>query len=294
MTELPADPAWAWCDGRLVAFAEASVPLEDRGLQFGESLYEVIAVARGEPFRLSDHVERMRSGAGEIGLAEGVPSLSEWGAIVAELHRHQPHASAILYAQVTGGTAPRSHVPQPPPRPFFFAYLRRFAFPSSDATARGIAAVTFAEQRWQRRDLKTVMLLPAVLARREAMARAAEEAIFVGQDGLVNEGAASNLFAVVGSAVTMPPASQRNLAGISGRVVEEICREAGIPFSVCPLTVSDLRKADELFVASTTALLMPVVRLDEVPVGGGSPGRVTLRLAQRFREMLWGPAGPPS
>jgi D-alanine transaminase len=292
MTGFSSDPAWAWCDGRLVAFAEAHVPLEDRGLQFGESVYEVIAVARGEPFRLSDHVERMRSGAGAIGLAEGVPSLSGWRSIVAELHRHEPHPSAILYAQVTGGTAPRSHVPEQRPRPFFFAYLRRFAFPSADATARGIAAVTLADQRWQRSDLKTVMLLPAVLARKEALARGAGEVIFVGQDGFVNEGAVSNVFAVIGGAVTTPPASKRNLAGITGMVVEEICREVGVPFSVGPLAVSDLRKADELFVASTTALLMPVVRIDDAPVSGGTPGGVTLRLAQRFRDMLWGPAGP--
>jgi D-alanine transaminase len=294
MTDVPVDPAWAWFGGSLVPFVEAHVPLEDRGLQFGESLYEVIAVARGEPFRLSDHVDRMRSGAGEIGLAEGVPSLSGWRSIVAELHRHEPHPSAILYAQVTGGTAPRSHVPKQPPPPFFFAYLRRFTFPSAEETARGIAAVTLADQRWQRSDLKTVMLLPAVLARKEALARGAEEVIFVGRDGLVNEGAVSNVFAVLGGAVTTPPASRRNLAGITGMVVEEICRDAGVPFSVGPLAVSELRKADELFVASTTALLMPVVRMDDVPVGVGSPGRVTLLLAQSFRDMLWGPAGPPS
>lgn len=269
------------------------MPLEDRGLQFGESVYEVIAVARGDPFRLADHVERMRRGASEVGLAEGVPSLSSWGSIIADLHRHERHPSAILYAQITGGTAPRSHVPKPPPRPFFFAYLRRFAFPTADATAHGIAAVMLADQRWQRSDLKTVMLLPAVLARKEALARGAEEVILVGQDGFVNEGAVSNVFAVRGGAVTAPPASTRNLAGITGMVVEEICREVGLPFSVGPLAANDLRKVDELFVASTTALLMPVVRIDDFPVGGGSPGRITLRLAQRFRDMLWGPAGPP-
>jgi D-alanine transaminase len=294
MTDVSFDPAWAWFGGCLVPFAEARVPLEDRGLQFGESVYEVIAVTRGEPFRLSNHVERMRSGAGEIGLAEGVPSLSDWRSIVAELHRHEPHPSAILYAQLTGGTAPRSHVPKQPARPFFFAYLRGFAFPSPEETARGIAAVTVVDPRWQRSDLKTVMLLPAVLARKEALARGAEEVIFVGRDGFVNEGAVSNVFAVLNGTVTAPPASRRNLAGITGKVVAELCGDAGIPFSVRPLLATDLRKADELFVASTTALLMPVVRIDDAPVHGGSPGGLTMRLARRFREMLWGPAGPPS
>jgi len=286
-------PAWAWCGVRLVAFAEARVPLEDRGLQFGESLYEVIAVVRGEPFRLSDHVERMRNGAREIGLAAGVPEVSEWRAMIAELHRREPHSTAILYAQVTGGTAPRSHVPAETPEPFFFAYLRAYAFPKPAEIARGIAAVTFPDPRWQRRDLKTVMLLPAVLARKEALARGAEEAIFVGQDGFVNEGAVSTLFAVHDGTVASPPADQRILEGVSTRVIGEVCRQLGVAFSVRPLPLSDLRTADEIFIASTTVLLMPVVRLDGQTVGNGAPGAVTLRLADGFQRVFWGQEGPP-
>jgi D-alanine transaminase len=293
MTDQQSDPAWAWCGGGVVTFADARVPIEDRGLQFGESLYEVIAVTRGEPFRLADHVARMGSAAREIGIAPGVPALPKWREIVAELHRREPHPSAILYAQVTGGAAPRSHVPSKVPDPFFFAYLRAYSFPKAAETVRGIAAVTFPDSRWQRRDLKTAMLLPAVIARRDALARGAQEAIFVGQDGLVNEGAVSTLFAVHGRTVATPPANQRILDGVSTRVVEEICREAGVTFSVRPLPVSDLRKADELFIASTTVLLMPVVRLDGDPVGSGAPGRLTLDLAGRFQRVFWGREGPP-
>jgi D-alanine transaminase len=293
MAEQPSDPSWAWCGGRVVPFGEARVPIEDRGLQFGESLYEVIAVARGEPFRLADHVERMAGAAREIGIAAGVPDPAEWRSIVAELFRLEPHPAAILYAQVTGGAAPRSHLPSRTPAPLFFAYLRSYSFPTPAETVRGIAAVTVADSRWQRRDLKTSMLLPAVLARKEALARRAQEAIFVGQDGLVNEGAVSTVFAVHGRAVATPPASQRILEGISTRVVEEICRETGIAFAARPLPLADLRRADEIFVTSTTVLLMPVVRLDGNPVGGGVAGKVTLDLAGRFQRAFWGQGGPP-
>ena len=293
MTDESGGPAWAWFGGGVVPFVDARVPIEDRALQFGESLYEVVGVPRGEPFRLSEHVSRMQTAAREIGLGPGVPDLAGWRVIVAELHRREPHHSAILYAQVTGGTAPRSHVPATAPDPLFFAYLRRYSFPRLAETVRGIAAITLPDPRWQRRDLKTPMLLPAVLARRDALARGAEEAIFVGQDGLVNEGAVSTVFAVHGRTVATPPANQRILEGISTRVVEEICRDAGVAFSVRPLPLADLRRADELFIASTTALLMPVVRLDGDPVGSGGPGKLTLDLASRFQRVFWGAAGPP-
>jgi D-alanine transaminase len=292
MAQRPGTPAWAWFAGRLVPFAEAQVPIEDRALQFGEGIYEVIALVAGEPFRLAEHVERMRDGARDLGLQTGVPELGEWKSIVARLHRREPHPTAILYAQVTGGTAPRSHVPPETPQPFFFAYLRSYAFPVPAEISRGISAITFPDSRWQRRDLKTVMLLPAVLARKEALAQGAEEAIFVGQDGFVNEGSSSTLFAVHNRTVVTPPFSQRLLPGVSTIVVEEICRQLGLPFSSRPLTLSDLRRAEELFVASTALLLMPVVRLDANPVGDGAPGSVTLQLAYHFQRQFWGQHGP--
>ena len=286
------DPGWAWFGGRLVPFSEARVPVEDRGLQFGESLYEVVAVVAGEPFRLPDHVERMAAGAREIGLEDGVPDLPRWTAVIAQLYRREPHRTAVLYAQVTGGSAPRRHLPAERPEPFFFAYLRRFTFPVPAEAARGIAAITVPETRWQRRDVKATMLLPAVLAKKDAVGRGADEAIFVGQDGFVNEGASSTVFTVHGRTVSTPPPTQRVLPGVSSKAVDAICRDLGVALAPRPLTLSDLHRADELFVASTTRLLMPVVRLDGNPVGNGTPGSVTLQLAYHFQRQFWGQPGP--
>lgn len=282
-------PAWAWCNGRMLPFADARVPIEDRGLQFGESVYEVVAVVAGVPFRIADHVGRMRAGARELGLDSGVPELHEWTAMLTELHRREPHPSATLYAQLTGGTAPRRHVPLEVPVPWFAAYLRPFTFPAPADIARGASACTLPDSRWQRRDLKTTMLLAAVMARRTAEAKGADEAIFVGQDGFVNEGAASTVFAVHNRSVSTPPVNQRILDGISATVVAEICAELGISFAPRPLTLSELRHADELFIASTTSLLMPVVRLDGERVGNGTPGSVSLQLAYHFQRIFWTP-----
>lgn len=284
MPDATPTPQWAWMQGRVVPFAGASLPLEDRGLQLGEALYEVVAVVAGTPFRLSDHVGRMRAGATDLGLAGGVPGREDWERIVAELHRREPHREALLYAQVTGGVAARELVPRSQPEPRFFAYLRAFEFPSPAAVARGIGVISIPEGRWQRRDLKTTMLLPAVLARRAALAAGAQEALFVGQDGYVNEGAASTLFIVCQRRVRTPPSGPRLLPGVSAVVVREICEELGVEFAGEPITLSDLHGADEIFVASTARLLMPVVRLDAEPVKDGRPGPVSLQLAYHFQR----------
>ena len=285
-------PAWAWCNGRLVAFSHATVPLEDRGLQFGESLYDVMAVAGGEPFRLANHVDRMARGARELGLDGAVPDVTAWRDIVAQLHRHEPHRSALLYSQVTGGSAPRRHLPDPRPQPFFAAYLRPFAFPTPTELSQGIAVITLPDLRWARCDLKTTMLLPAVLAKRAAAERGAIEAIFLGQDGFVREGASSSVFLVMARSVSSPPHGSHILPSVSSLVVRETCDELGVHFEERPLTLSDLQRADEVFIASTTTLLMPVVHVDRSPVGGGTPGPVALQLAYHFQRKFWGAVDP--
>ncbi len=287
------NPRWAYVNGVFHPFAGASVPLEDRALEFSESLYEVVAVVRGKPFRLADHVARMQRGARELGLEEGVPSLARWEHMVGELWAREPHPTAILYAQLTGGTAAREHLPSPPPKPCFFAYLRPFPFPTPHRISQGIAAITVPESRWQRRDIKTTMLLPAVLAKKQALAKGAHEAIFVGEDGYVNEGASSNVCVVRGGVVVSPPPGNRLLEGVTLRAVRDLCAELAVPFHRRWVSLSDLKGADEVFITSTTTLIMPVVRLDGQPIGEGRPGAITLRLAYHFQKRFMGEENTP-
>jgi D-alanine transaminase len=285
-------PSWAWFAGRLVPFQEARVPIEDRGLQFGESLYEVVALVSGRPFRLASHVERMLRAADELGFEKGVPVLAEWEQIIAQLHGREPHTAALCYAQVTGGGAPRAFLPDSPQHPLFFAYVRSCRFPTPADVARGIGAITVPDARWHRCDLKTSMLLASVMAKREAARRGAEEAVFVGKDGYISDGASSTVFAVKRRTVLTSPPTRRTLHGTSGEVVREIARELGVPFSQHYLTLSDLKGADEVFVASTLSLLMPVVRLDSTLVGDGVPGPLSLQLAYHFQRIFWGAEVP--
>lgn len=275
-------PSVAWLGGRLVDFAEARVPIEDRGLQFGESLYEVIAVTAGEPRLLREHAERMRLGAAQLGLA-GAPDDAAWDRIAAALLERDGVQEGLMYAQLTGGTAPRRHVPQRTPEPTFFAYIRPHRFPRPAEVAEGIGAITVPDPRWSRCDLKTTMLLPAVWAKREAARRGAVEALFTSEEGEVREGGSSNVLLVEGGSLVTPEQTRHLLPGITRPLIGRIAAAAGIEMRSEPVTLERLHAADEVLVVSTAILLMPVVRVDDRPIGDGRPGPVGADLARRVR-----------
>jgi D-alanine transaminase len=277
-------PQFAWLEGRIVPFSEAKVPLDDRGLQFGESLYEVAPITRGRPRLLAEHVSRLQRAAEELGLSAGVPALPVWERLVHELLQLEALTDALLYAQVTGGAAPREHVPKAPPPPTFFAYVTPFEYPGDAAVVRGVRAVSLLDIRWARRDLKTTMLLPAVLAKREARSRGADEAFLVGPTGDVHEGASSNVFIVEGTALVTPAQSSDLLPGTMRPLVCDVGREAGLDVRGERLSLERVARADEVFISSTSQLVMPVVSLDGRPVGPGHGGPVARDLAARLRS----------
>jgi len=281
---MPAQPEAAWLDGRYIAFSQATVPLEDRGLQFGESLYEVVAFLGGRLHLLDRHAARMRMAASELGIESGLPSDEELEAIVAGLVQRERIEEGILYLQLTGGTAPRSHLPDQPRRPLFFAYLRQYQFPRAADAERGIKAIAMPDSRWQRCDMKTTMLLPAVMARSAAAKAGAGEVIFLGPGEEVREGSASSLLLVEGKTIVVPKQSRHVLPGTTGPVVLDLARQAGLSVRSEMVDLARLRACDELCVASATFLLTPVHSVDGEPIGSGSTGPVIRDLAQRLRK----------
>jgi D-alanine transaminase len=276
------NPRFAFHRGQIVPFSEATVPLDDRGLQFGESLYEVIAVTAGEPRLLPEHVARMERGAPQIGIS-GVPPLAEWQRIVAELIHLEGLRDGLVYAQLTGGAAPRDHAPQGNPAPAFWAYVAPFTYPRAADVVRGSTAITLPNLRWSRTDLKTTMLLANVLAKKEAVARGAGEALLVGPTGEVYEGSSSNYFIVEGRSIVTPAQSSSLLPGTMRALVQEAAREAGLVELNEPIRIERLRSAAEVFVTSTARLVMPVVALDGRSIGTGEGGAVARDLAARLR-----------
>lgn len=277
---------FAWLDDEVVPFEQAKIPLDDRGLLFAESIYEVIPLTGGKARMLPEHIGRMRAGALPIELGGGVPNEETWQRRVAELVREEQLDEGLLYAQLTGGSAPRQHLPQSRPKPRFFAYLLPFRFPRSEATARGITLQSFADPRWARCDLKTTMLLPGVLAKRDAAARGAGEALFVGSDGNVREGASTNVFCVEGDRLITPAQSQHLLPGITRPLVAQLAAESGRSVTSEAVPLSRMLNASEVFVTSTTLLVMPVLRIDDRAIGNGHAGPVARELAERLRARL--------
>ena len=278
-------PTMAWIGGRIQPFADSGVSLADRGLLFGESIYEVIPITAGRVRMLSEHVGRMQAGAAVLGIAHGVPPLPTWEARIAELVEGEEIGEGIVYAQVTGGSGPRAHVADPAPDPTFFAWVKAHAFPRADQVRRGIRVITAPDIRWARGELKTTMLLAAIMGKRQALPSGAQEVIFVADDR-VREGGSTSVFIVEGGRVVGIPEGPVILPGLTARWLEVVASKISIAVSRESVTRARMLAADEVFVTATTQLAMPVVGIDGQPIGDGFGGRVTSALAEAMRTEL--------
>jgi D-alanine transaminase len=280
-------PALAYVNGRYGPLADAAVSIEDRGLQFGDSIYEVIAVLNRRPLDGAAHWARLARGAAELGL-KGVPAAPVLAGIGARLFARARLSDGLLYVQVTRGAAPRDHG-FPNTRPTLLMTARRFDFRQRLAQLEtGVALVSRPDIRWGRCDIKTTNLLPAVLAKQAAREAGAFEAMFVTADGTVTEGGSTNLWMVdAGGTVRTHPATTAILPGIARGSLLRLAREAQIRVEEQAFTLHEARTAPELFLTSTTAPILPVTRLDGAPIGPSTPGPISRRLA----DLVWGEVG---
>ncbi|MFN3371607.1 MAG: D-amino-acid transaminase [Sphingomonadaceae bacterium] len=273
-------PAVAYVNGRYMALAEAGVSVEDRGFQFADSLYEVIAFLNRRLLDAPGHFERLERGLAELAIA-GVPARPVLEQIARRLVARARVADGLLYLQVSRGAARRDHAFPAATPPTLVMTARGYDFAQRARQQRtGVAALTRPDIRWQRCDLKTVALLPAVLAKQAAKEAGAFEAMFVADDGTVTEGGSTNFWMVDGEGrIVTHPADSRILPGIARATLIRLAREAEMTVVERPFTLAEARAAPELFLTSTTAPILPVVRLDAAPVGEGAPGPVATRLA---------------
>lgn len=275
-----------YLNGRYVAGQAACVSIDDRGFNFADGLYEVIRVYDGRPFRLREHLERLEDGCRFLRIEpENIDSLED---ICAKLitENDLQKDEAIVYIQVTRGTAPRKHVfPSPPVSPTVLISASRF-LPNFDQLADGIRTVLVPDSRWEHCNIKTIMLLPNVLAQQRAIEKGAVEALFV-RNGIILEGTHSNFFAVFDNELFTHPMCNHVLPGITRQVVLEICAEIGIVCHQKPVEVSAMIKASEVFVTGTTLEITPIVEVDDRIIADGRPERIT-RLLQTELAKLTG------
>jgi D-alanine transaminase len=265
-----------YLNGSYVPAERAQLSALDRGFVFGDGVYEVWRVVNGRLFEAERHRDRLERGLRELRIgppdgadADGLRTIAE--RLLRENGLLEGHAT--FYVEVTRGVAPRTH--QFPPtgtRPTIFAYTAALKSNQHDRRT-GARAITRPDIRWLRCDIKTVQLLPNVLAKQAAIEAGAFEAIFI-RDGVATEGTHSNLFAVLDGELRTHPANNLILPGVTRDVVLELAREQRIPVREEPVGESDLRKCAEIFFTGTTTDVLPIVRVDDFVVGNGKPGPI--------------------
>jgi D-alanine transaminase len=284
-------PDLASVNGRVTPLGRAVVRLQDRGFLLGDGVYEVLRTYGGRLFALDAHLDRLEASLRGARIRMPV-SRRALARHLAELLRRSGYREARLYVQITRGTAPRQHSFPRGVSPTLVVYVERLPRPETALHRRGVHAVTLRDPRWQRCDLKAIGLLANVLAKQQALEAGAEEVIFLGPDGHVREGSTANVFAVRDGAVWTHPLGPEILPGVSRAVVLQVARQAGMRVREARFTRAALWAADEVFLSSTMAEVLPVVRIDGRRIGQGRPGPVAARLWRLFRAQAETPLRP--
>jgi D-alanine transaminase len=261
------------------------VHVEDRGYQFADGIYEYIAFYNGQLLDGGLHLDRLERSL--RGLAMGMPTARRAMEIVmAELIARNGRRDGGLYMQVTRGVARRDHAFPRQVKPAFVMTVCAAKTPATQEARSGVRVISHADIRWGRRDIKSVSLLANILAKQEAAAARAREAWLV-DGGVVTEGSASNAYIVSGRGeLVTHPANEKILAGITRDIVLQLARKAGIPVVETPFTPAQALDAAEAFMTSTSANVLPVVKLDDRLIGSGRPGALTLQLQALYAEHI--------
>jgi len=274
---------YVWNGERLIDRKDAKTDVEDRGYTFGDGVYEVFRVYRGVVFEAQRHWERFVRSARELRIA--LPyTIDELQRGIEELVQADRLAEGIVYLQLTRGVAPRAHPFPADAKPVLTAFTKPIAKPENELRT-GCKVVVQPDIRWLRCDIKSLNLLPNLLAKQAAVEAGASEAV-LHRDGVVTEGSSSNFAIVKDGVVRTHPANHLILHGITRAVALDLANELGVPVSLEPFTLEEAKAADEAFLMGTTVEIMPVVSFDGAPVGGGTPGPVTRKLQEAFEARL--------
>jgi D-alanine transaminase len=274
----------AYVNGRYLAHSQAMVHIEDRGYQFADGVYEVCIVRGGVLIDETRHTRRLMRSLGELEIRQPVHS-SALAVILREVIRRNRIEDGVVYLQVTRGVAPRNHpFPSPAVRPSLVVTARQAdATAGDEAAGKGIAVITTPDIRWQRVDIKTVGLLPNVLAKQKAKIAGAAEAWFIDRDGYVTEGSSTNAWIITNAGALVTHAIDNSiLRGVTREVVLDLLATEGLNVEERRFSLKEALGAREAFVTSAGNLIMPVVRIDGRDVGTGKPGEIALKLRRLF------------
>jgi len=279
-------PRIAYVNGRYRPLQNAAVAAEDRGYQFADGVYEVIKVLDGQPRDLGRHLDRLARSLAALDIAPPMTRRALASVLHETLRRNQL-SNALVYLQVTRGTAPRNHLFPTRARPSLVVTVRRPAFPGVRERVEGVGVITQSDLRWGRCDIKSISLLPNVLARQSAAAAGCREAWLIDREGRVTEGSASNAYIVdsAGRLITHP-LNERILGGVTRSVILQLARQDGIEVVEQPFSLEEAYAAREAALSSTSSWLLPVTSIDSRPISNGMPGHVVHRLMALYAGHL--------
>lgn len=274
----------AYVNGRYVRHAEAAVHVEDRGYQFADGVYEVCEVRYGYIVDITRHLDRLDRSLRELSIKWPMSRLA-LTRVIRETVRRNSVFNGMFYLQVTRGVAKRDHVfPKESVPSSLVITAKHMSRDAGEArAANGISVISLPDNRWERVDIKSVGLLPNVMARQTAKEQGAQEAVYVDKDGYIKEGAATNVWIVSkeGKLVTRP-AEFGILRGVTRTTVLDLAKKLGLEVEERAFTVDEAIAAREVFITAATTLVMPVVQFDGRPIGNGHPGSIAPQLRDGF------------
>jgi D-alanine transaminase len=284
-------PNIAVVNGKFMPLSGARVSVEDRGFLFGDGIYELIRSHAGRLFGLDEHLRRMKRSAEALRL-DLRHSDKEWKRLIVKALERSGIPDAKIYIEVTRGAAPRSHTFPKGTASTAVMTVRRFEPVPQKHRTEGARTITATDIRWGRCDIKSLNLLPNILAKQRAFESGAFEAIFIrsgaggGTGSHVTEGTSSNVFAVFGDAVVTPPQGPEILSGVTREMVLDLAKNEGFKAEERAITDRELLQADEVFLTGTTMEVLPVSRVDETVIGKGKPGTIAQQLHRRLLEAM--------
>lgn len=281
-----------YLDGNFIPAKEAKISAFDRGFIFGDGIYEVIPVFGGRPLRLAEHLRRLEKNLKAICITNPHDH-NQWQEIIAKLIEsvvttHPEFTDQMVYIQITRGVAPRDHVFPAQISPTVFVYADTAPVTKSDLIKNGVNAITCADIRWQRCEIKSTSLLANVLLRQQAAEASVTEAILI-RDKFLTEGAASNIFTVKDNFIRTPPKSEQILPGITRDLIIELMTKNKLPGDESMITEQELMDADEIWMASSVKEILPITLLNGARIGSGQAGPVyknILKIYQNYKQSV--------
>jgi D-alanine transaminase len=275
-----------YVNGRYLPYSEAAIHPEDRGNQFADAVYEVCEVREGRLTDETRHMARLDRSLNELGIPAPM-SRGAWARVLRETIRRNRVRHGLVYLQVSRGVARRDfYYPSPDTLPTVICLARPLSASKSEAqAAKGISIISTPDNRWGRCDIKTVMLLPASMAKQKARESGANDAWFVDEDGFVTEGGSANAWIVDREGRLITRALDKSiLPGITRSVLLDLLKRENLTLIERPFTIAEAQAAREAFITSATSLVMPVVNIDGKSVGNGAPGLLAQQLRTQFHE----------